>query len=57
MTKEAFQAARDQLGYSQRVLATALGMSPTTIAHYEHGRHEAPRYVEIALKALWHRLY
>ena len=57
MTKDAFQAARAQLGYTQRVLATALGMSPTTIGHYEHGRRPIPRYVELAMLALWHRLY
>ncbi len=56
MTKDAFQAAREQLGYTQHDLAEALGMSPTTIGHYEHGRQKVPVYVELAMLALWHRL-
>ena len=47
---------RHQLGMSQRQLAAALGMSPTTIGHYEAGRHSVPRYVHLAMLALWHRL-
>ncbi len=51
-----FTAARERLGLSQAQLAEALGMSPTTIRHYEHGRHEVPRYIRLAMKALWHKL-
>ncbi len=56
MTKDAFQAARWRLGFTQHDLAEALGMSPTTINQYEHGRQKVPIYVELAMKALWHRL-
>ena len=51
-----FKAARERLGLSQLQLAEALGMSPTTIGGYEHARHKVPRYVRLAMKALWHRL-
>ena len=56
MTKDDFSDAREGLGLTQRALADALGMSPTTIGQYEHGRHTVPRYVELAMLALWHRL-
>ena len=56
MRKDDFQAARKRLGCTQRVLAIALGMSPTTIGHYEHGRRPIPACVSLAMLALWHRL-
>ncbi len=56
MTNDTFSATRKRLGLNQRDLAEALGMSPTTIGQYEHGRHEVPRYIRLAMKALWHRL-
>ena len=56
MTKDAFHAARKRLGLSQRSLAAALGMSPTTVGHYEAGRRRVPPVVELAMLALWHRL-
>ncbi len=56
MTKDAFSAARTRLGLSQRKIAAKLGMSPTTIGNYEHGRSAIPRHVELAMMALWHKL-
>ena len=59
MTKDALSAfsdARKRLGMSRRRLAIALGMSQTTIGHYEHGRHPVPIVVALAMRALWHRL-
>ena len=56
MKNEAFSAARKRLGMKQIELAQVLGMSQTTIGHYEHGRRPVPVVVALAMRALWHRL-
>ena len=56
MRNEAFSAARKRLGMKQVEIAQVLDLSPTTIGHYEHGRRPVPRYIKLAMMALWHRL-
>ncbi len=56
MQNERFYDARKRLGLTRAALARDLGMSPTTIHAYEKGRNTVPKYVWIAMKALWHRL-
>ncbi len=56
MAEDDFSAERTRLGLSQRGLAAKLGMSATTIGHYEHGRRKVPQCVKMAMLALWHRL-
>ena len=56
MRNSIFSNARERLSMSQTELARTLGISRTTIGHYEHGRHSVPIVVELAMMALWHRL-
>ena len=56
MRNNIFSNARERLDMSQTELARTLGISRTTIGHYEHGRHSVPIVVELAMMALWHRL-
>ncbi len=56
MQNDAFSDARKRLGLKQIELAQVLGMSPTTIGHYEHGRRPVPIVVVLAMQNLWHRL-
>ena len=55
MRNNIFSNTREQLGMSQTELAKTLGISRTTIGHYDHGRHSVPIVVELAMMALWPR--
>ena len=39
-----------------RGVKVSMMMPSTTISQYEHGRHTVPRYIKLAMMALWHRL-
>ena len=53
MQNNRFYDARKRLGLKRSELARELGMSPTTIHAYETGKHTVPKYVWLAMKALW----
>ncbi len=56
MQNDRFYDLRKRLGLKRAALARELGMSPTTVLAYESGKNTVPKYVWLAMKALWHRL-
>ncbi len=56
MQNDRFYNARKRLKLKRAALAREIGMSPTTISAYEKGKHRVPKYVWMAMSAIWHRL-
>ncbi len=56
MENERFYNYRKMLGLKRGKLATALGMSRTTINAYENGKNKVPKHVWLAMNAIWHRV-
>lgn len=52
MTPADLRARRDALKLSQRQLAELLGVSKSTVSHWEIGEQKIPRYLDLALQTL-----
>lgn len=52
MTPDDLRARRDALHLSQKQLAEALGVSKSTVSHWEQGAQGIPAYLDLALQTL-----
>ena len=52
MTPEEIKAARERLGLTQTELAAQLGVAQSRVAVWETGKHAAPPFLALALRAL-----
>ena len=52
LTPDQVHRRRKALGLTQQQLATALGVSVSTVANWEAGRYEPPGYLQLALDLL-----
>lgn len=48
MSKNRFRICRDQRGYKQEEVATAIGVTRAAYSHYENGRRDMP--LDVLLK-------
>ena len=52
MTPDQLKSWRLRLGLTQEQAAEALGVTRSGVQHWEYGRREIPRYIELACKAV-----
>lgn len=52
MTPERFKEMREELGWTQSALASALGVTPRAIRYYEAGQRVVPRPVALLLESV-----
>jgi transcriptional regulator with XRE-family HTH domain len=52
LSPDVFRLWREQMGYSQRDAALALGCSREALGGWETGRHAIPIYIGLAMNAL-----
>lgn len=52
MTPDDLRARRLALSLSQKQLAEAIGVSKSTVAHWEQGVQAVPPYLDLALQTL-----
>ncbi len=52
MTPAKFRELREELGWTQSALASALGVTPRAVRYYEAGQRTVPRPVALLLESV-----